>query len=124
MLAIVYAEERATPWHDAAGELRRRFSTNVALPDFDWKGELAKRGLFERLGSSQTAPVEMRQTVADYIAAQHSRSGFSLDAMSAARAAQFDAELRTILEPFVSNDYLTFEVVGGFTWGKPRESER
>jgi hypothetical protein len=127
MLATAYVEERDTPWYDGIRELRRRFSTNaayVATTEFDWNGALATRGLFEPFGERQTAPVAMRQTVADYIAAQHSRSGFSLDAMPAAEATQFDAELRAILEPFVSGDALTFDVVGGFTWGKPREGAR
>lgn len=124
MLAIVYAEEQDTPWHAGVRDLRRRFSTNAAYHQFDWKGELATRGLFEPLGKRETAPVMMRQSVADYIAAQHSRSGFSLDAMPAAQAAQFDAELQAVLVPFASDGALTFQVVGGFTWGKPREGAR
>jgi 2-polyprenyl-3-methyl-5-hydroxy-6-metoxy-1,4-benzoquinol methylase len=123
MLAIAYVEVLQSPWHEGVEELRRRFTTNTSSTPFDWKGwkgDLATRGLFDPLGERQAAPVAMRQTVADYVAAQHARSSFSLEVMDAAKAVQFDTEMRMLLEPFASDGALTFNVVGGFTWGKPR----
>jgi hypothetical protein len=67
--------------------------------------------------------VPVQQTVADYIAAHHARSSLSLETMSGERAAEFDAEMRTLLEPFAEDGILSFSVVAGTTWGKPLSGE-
>lgn len=72
----------------------------------------------------QTAPVSVKQTIEDYIAAQHARSTLSLDTMTAEQAAQFDREMQALLLPFAQDGLLIFSVVGGITWGKPKSAER
>jgi hypothetical protein len=76
--------------------------------------------LFQQGGERKTAPVAMQQTIEDYISAQHARSSLSLETMTAAQAAQFDAEMQALLLPFAQNGLLTLSVVGGITWGKPQ----
>ncbi len=103
--------------------IRQRFTTNPTYVPFDWIGELEKHRLFQKLGERNTAPVPLRQTVEDYIAAQHARSGLSLEAMTASQAAQFDTEMQALLFPFAKSGLLTFHVVGGITWGRPLSGE-
>lgn len=123
VLAIAYIgdiEDWPVPWRDGYRQIVRRFSNNPAYQPFDWIAELVKERLFQKLGERQTAPVSVKQTVEDYIAAQHARSTLSLDTMTAEQAAQFDREMQALLLPFAQDGLLTFSVVGGITWGKPK----
>jgi hypothetical protein len=81
---------------------------------------LEQHHLFQRLGEYATAPVVMRQTVEEYIAAHHGRSSLSLETMTADQAAQFDQEMQELVEPFAQDGLLALEVVGEITWGKPQ----
>jgi trans-aconitate methyltransferase len=123
VLAVLYLEEESVPWHEGYVEIVRRYSTNRTYVPFDWIAELEKYYLFQKLGEHRATPLPIRQTVADYVAAQHARSSLSLEAMSSEQATQFDAELRALLEPFVRDGMLSFDVVGGLTWGKPKSGE-
>jgi hypothetical protein len=119
-LAIVYIpEDLPFPWRDGYRQIVRRFTTNRTYQPINWIAELEKAHLFQQEGECQTAPVSVRQTVADYIAGQHARSVLSLDAMAAEQAAQFDTEMRALVTPFAPDGVLTLQVVGGITWGKP-----
>lgn len=124
MLAIVYIPD-GTPllWRDGYLQLMRRFSTNQLYQPIDWIAELEKAHLFQRHGECTTASVTIRQTIEDYIAGQHALSSLSLDAMTAAQAAQFDAEMRALVAPYAEGGLLTLEIVGGITWGKPLSAE-
>jgi ubiquinone/menaquinone biosynthesis C-methylase UbiE len=119
MLAILYIEEQSVPWSEGYRQIVRRFTNNPTYAPFDWIGELEKYHLFQRRGERKTAPVSVQQSVEDYIAAQHARSSLSLETMTDSQAAQFDAEMQTLLAPFASDGLLTFSVIGGIIWGKP-----
>ncbi len=123
MLAIVYIVDQPVPWREGYHLIRQRFTNNPTYVPFDWIAELEKYRLFQKLGECKTTPVSMRQTVEDYIAAQHARSGLSLETMTAEQAVQFDTEMRALLLPFAQNGLLTLSVVGGITWGKPLSGE-
>jgi len=124
MLAIAFVEEQPAPWSKGCAQIKQRFTNNPAYQPFDWVAELEKERLFQQLGYRLTAPVSVSQTVEDYIAAQHSRSTLSLDTMTAEQATQFDREMQALLMPFAQNGLLTFSVVGGMRWGKPKSGER
>ena len=127
MLAIAYVEEqsaRPAPWSEGSRQISQRFSNNPAYQPFDWIAELEKERLFQKLGERQTAPVSVKQTVEDYIAAKHARSTLSLDTMTAEQAAQFDMEMQALLLPFAQDGRLIFSVVGGITWGKPKSGAK
>jgi ubiquinone/menaquinone biosynthesis C-methylase UbiE len=126
LLAIAYVEEqpaRSDPWSEGYRQIKQRFSNNPAYQPFDWIAELEKYRLFQKLGERQTAPVSVKQTVEDYIAAQHARSILSLDTMSIEQATQFDAEMRALLAPFAQDGLLTLSVIGGITWGRSGSGE-
>jgi SAM-dependent methyltransferase len=119
LLVIAFVEEQPTPWNDGAGQVKQRFTNNPAYQPFDWVGKLEKERLFQQLGYRLTAPVPVKQTVEDYIAAQHAVSTLSLDTMTTEQVGQFDREMQLLLLPFAQDGLLTFDVVGGIRWGNP-----
>jgi ubiquinone/menaquinone biosynthesis C-methylase UbiE len=119
VLAIVYIVEQPVPWREGLRLIRQRFTTNPSYVPFDWIALLEQYQLFQKMGERKTLPVSMRQTVEDYIAAQHAHSGLSLDAMTGEQAAQFDTEMQALLAPFAPEGWLSLHVVSGITWGKP-----
>lgn len=123
MLAIAFVEEQSTPWREGAGQIKRQFTNNPAYRAFNWIAALEKGRLFQQLGYRLTAPVPVKQTVEDYIAARHAHSTLSLDTMTAEQAAQFDTEMQALLSPFAQDGLLTFSVIGGIRWGKPLSGE-
>lgn len=123
VLAIVYLVDQPVPWGEGYLQIVRRFTTNPTYVPFDWIAELEKYQLFQQLGERKTAAVSVRQTVEDYVAAQHARSSLSLETMTAEQAAQFDTEMQALLLPFAQDGLLTLSVVGGLTWGKPKSGE-
>ena len=124
LLAIAYIEEQPAPWNEDYRQISQRFTNNPTYEPFDWITELEKYQLFQKLGEHETTSVSVRHSVEDYIAAQHARSTLSLDTMTVEQAAQFDTEMQVLLLPFAQDGLLTFSVVGGVTWGKPKSGER
>lgn len=119
VLATVYIAEEPNPWSDGYVELVKRFSTNPTYVPFDWIAELERCHLFNKIGERKTAPVLMRQSIDDYVAAQHARSALSLDTMTVDVASQFDTQLQSLVTQYAQDGWLTLSIVGGLTWGKP-----
>lgn len=119
VLAIVHVEEQAVPWREGYVQIVRRFSNNPNYRPVDIIAEFEKYQLFQKQGEQVTAPAPLRQTIADYTAAQHARSALSLATMTAEQAAQFDAEMATLLAPFAQDGWITVQVTGRVAWGKP-----
>lgn len=125
VLAIVrISVEPRLPWHDGYKEISDRFSNKPTSFPMDMIGELEKAGLFQTLGRQATTPVTMRQTVGEYIDAQHSLSHFSLDRMTVEDATQFDKAMHALVEPYAQDGYLSFSFVGDIVWGKPLSAEQ
>ena len=120
VLAIVYAKEQNSPWHQELREMTSHYSTRSRSSSRESMiAQLENAHLFQRLGERTTAPMTQHQPIEDYIAGQHSRSDFSLNRMPVEQAERFDAEARAILSPFASKGVLTVEIVGQILWGKP-----
>ena len=124
LLAIAFVEEQSAPWSEGSDRIKQRFTNNPTYQSFDWIAELKKERLFQQLGYHLTTPVSVKQTIEDYIAAQHARSTLSLDTMTAGQARQFDREMQALLLPFAPDGLLSFSVVGGIRWGKPGSGEK
>jgi len=123
VLAIVYMVDQLVPWREGYRQIERRFTNNPTYVPIDMIAALEKYQLFQKLGERKTAAMSVRQTVEDYIAAQHARSNLSLETMTAEQSAQFDTEMQALLAPFAQDGLLTLSVVGGMTWGKPLSGE-
>ena len=119
VLAIVTTEEQSVPWREGYLQIVRRFSNDPTYKPVDMIAEFEKYQLFQRQRERVTALVPLRQTIADYTAAQHARSGLSLDTMSTEQAAQFGAEIAALLAPFTQDGLLTVQVTGHMIWGRP-----
>ena len=120
VLAIVSADyQQMPPWYEAYIALLKRFSNNPKYVPIDLMAEFEKRRLFQRQGEATTAPEPLRQSIEDWIAAQHARSSLSLDTMTSEQAAQFDAEMREALLPFAQDGFVTMQIAGHIVWGKP-----
>ncbi|MGO9450631.1 MAG: class I SAM-dependent methyltransferase [Candidatus Binataceae bacterium] len=72
-----------------------------------------------RIDGRRTFIASCRQTVVDFVACEHSRSTFTRAKMGTARASEFDADLRRMLEPHASHGLITFQVITNLTWGRP-----
>ncbi|HLZ27366.1 MAG TPA: class I SAM-dependent methyltransferase [Chloroflexota bacterium] len=120
-VAIVVRHQRRTPWADAAWQVGGRYSTNEASGSYDLVRELEERDLFARVGSRETATVDVRQSLDDFVESYHSRNGLSRDRLTPAAAAAFDAEMRAAVAPFCSDDdTVELHISASVTWGLPK----
>ena len=85
--------------------------------------ELEQRQLFELHGSYETAPVPFQQLIDSYIQSFHARNGFSLDRMDPLAAAQFDREIRAVIEPFCPHGLVDQQIRAQILWGRTLSGE-
>ncbi|TMC12171.1 MAG: class I SAM-dependent methyltransferase [Chloroflexi bacterium] len=115
-------------------ELIPRYSTLQDYQPYDLGRELVTRGLFTGAGHLRFAGT-WHPTIEEYVEARHSQAGFARDRMGPARAADFDAELTTLLQHLVTagrvrtrpddgGDRLVLRVVAQVGWGRPAGSTR
>jgi SAM-dependent methyltransferase len=120
-VAIVGRHQRRTPWADAAWQVGGRYSTNEASSNYDLVRELQERDLFERVGSRETATVDVRQSLDDFVESYHSRNGLSRDRLTPEAASAFDSEMRAVVAPFCSDEqFVELHISASVTWGRPR----
>jgi SAM-dependent methyltransferase len=74
---------------------------------------------FRRLGARITVPHPVRQSVADYLACQHSRATWSVEFMGPAMSAEFDARLGALLASHAPDGMLDYVVQTRVEWGLP-----
>ena len=120
-LAITGTETAPEWWDGKIGSIIRRYSTNRYFQPYDLIEELEKRGLFQKRGEKETAPVPFVQSVDDYIESFHSRNGLSRERMGEETAAAFDKEVKEILALSAKEGMLEFQVTGHIVWGIPQE---
>jgi SAM-dependent methyltransferase len=88
-------------------------------PLVDLERPLVLHPKFERRGARVTAPVAFEQPVADYVACQHSRQTWCLEAMGPELAAELDRELTALLSAYTSDGRLHFRHAVRIEWGHP-----
>ncbi|HZU68699.1 MAG TPA: class I SAM-dependent methyltransferase [Ktedonobacteraceae bacterium] len=120
-VAIVGTKASSEWWDGKIGPIISRYSTNRHFQPYDLIEELEKRGLFQKAGEKETAPVLFVQSVDDYIESYHSRNGLSRERMGEENAAAFDREVREVVTPMAKDGMLEFQISGHVIWGLPQQ---
>lgn len=120
VLAMIERGELPVPWHDEMHQLIREFSSIPNFEPYNLSDELQKRGLFQKSGKKKTSPVVVSRSVEDYVASFHSASSLSRDHMSAEAVAAFDAQLKDLVQPWLTNNQVALQVYAEIVWGKPK----
>lgn len=119
MLALIYRRPQPTPWD---GELRKilvQFTTRQGHKGSNAIKELEERGFFHRLGEKETAPIPFTQSLDNFIAGLHSRSGFSRERMGQQKADELDQQVKALLLQFHPDGVLPLQITASVTWGIP-----
>ncbi|MCZ6852313.1 MAG: methyltransferase domain-containing protein [Gammaproteobacteria bacterium] len=110
------------PWQAAWVVFLRRW-----LERFGGKYDRARFGdavaAYERwmdVAGRRTFLFDHRQSVADFVACQHSRATWTMARLGEAAGARFDQELTELLGPFAHDGQLEFSVQTNLVWGTPR----
>jgi SAM-dependent methyltransferase len=89
---------------------------------YDRRSAAAEAGRHEawmEIAGRKAFPFIFRQSIADFITAQHSRATWSRAVMGEALAAEFDRELDALLRPFATGGQLQLRMESALTWGRP-----
>ena len=124
-LAIADAKRPPLPWSGALAAIIQRYSTNPNYVPYDMLAAWATAGLWVEVGRRSSPPTPFRQTVDDFLDAQHSLSTVSRSRLGPARTAAFDAEVRALVGPHAGSDgTLAIPVVGRVVWGRLLRPDR
>ena len=99
-LALIYRRMLSMPLDADLKKLRAQFSTRQNHRSANAVEELKTRGFFHLQGEKETDPIPFFQSVDDFIAGLHSRSGFSIERMGQQKATEFDHQVRILLSKF------------------------
>lgn len=125
-LALVEEMHRPNPWDPQIAPVINHYSMNKDFVSYTMRSlaeELEQRHLFQLHGSYETTPVPFQQTLDSYIQSFHARNGFSLNRMEPLAAAQFDRELRNVIEPFCPHGFVEQHISAHILWGRPLSGE-
>jgi SAM-dependent methyltransferase len=73
---------------------------------------------FQPVGHKITSPMQISQSIADYLRCEHSRSSWSEDDLGEKRSAEFDSAMAKLLTPYASGEILQFSVQTRLEWGR------
>jgi len=118
-VVIIERGELPTAWEADLRKLIVEYSLYKNFRPYNLIDELEKRHLFQVVGQETTAPVASTQSIDDYVASFHSRGSLSPDAMTADAVTEFDARLRSLVEPHAENGQLKLSTEAVMTWGRP-----
>ena len=121
LVIVEQSDSLADPrWQGDLHDLIVRYSTNQDVIPFDLMQGIIDRGLFEKRGSEQTAPMSFQQSLEDFVDSIHARNGFSRDRMTESASSEFDHAFVELLRSYHRDGVLRGEVIAQVTWGKPR----
>jgi SAM-dependent methyltransferase len=118
-LALIYRRILPMPWDPELRKLRAQFSTRRNRWPSNASAELEARGFFRRRSEKETAPIPYTQTIDEYIAGLHSRSGLSRERMGEQRAEEFDRQVRALLLQYHQDKVLQLQASAQVIWGTP-----
>jgi SAM-dependent methyltransferase len=126
-LAILTRAPHDVPWHEPLTPVFRRYSTIAGYRPYiadncryEVVEELESRDLFRAVGRWRSEPICFAQSVADYVEALHSMSGFARERMAPTAISAFGEEVRAILSAHADTEgILHMQMVGTVEWGMP-----
>lgn len=124
-LAIVEDRLPPPPWKADQREIIREYSMNQDMKPYDMRtvaDALSARGLFHEMGTRDTPPLRVRQSVDDWIESFHARNGLSRERMEADNAAACDGRLRDMIRGYCPAGFVEYDIIGRVIWGKPGPS--
>lgn len=127
MIAVMGGDEAPL---DAWGGLWREFVDTWLrkvgqIPDWSGRARVAaQHEAWMDIEGRVTVSHKVKQTPADFAAAQHARATWTRAKMGKTLAAEFDEDLCKRLRPHEKGGYVTFEVTCHLTWGRPRTEIR
>ncbi|GAA1607523.1 hypothetical protein GCM10009804_74290 [Kribbella hippodromi] len=110
------------PWLDELLPILERHSRKKTHdPSFNVADAIRERGLLELTGTTRTARVAYRQSVADYIEKLHSTSSLARELMTADEATSFDRSVEQTLSPYAQDGVLDLSIEAQLSWGRPTQ---
>ena len=123
-LAIVEHGPEGAPWQQELGRIIARHSRAVDYdPEFSVVDELASRGLWEPSGRFTSRPLIVRQPVAAYVEHLHSTASLAREWMPPEEAAELDAAVTEVVQPYAVDGELELSVVAHVAWGRPTPND-
>jgi hypothetical protein len=118
-VVIIERGELPTAWEYGLRKLIVEYSLYKNFEPYNLIDELEKHQVFQVVGQETTAPVASAQSIDEYVASFHSRGSLSPDAMTTEAFKEFDARLRSLVEPYAEDGQLELRTEAVMTWGKP-----
>jgi len=114
------------PWQAEYTEFLRRWLARFGrtLAPAAFKAELDTYKPWLDIAGERDFIFEHTETIAGYIACQHSRATWTRAVMGEKLAHEFDEDLALMLAPFTRAGRLHFNVKSNLIWGTPRTSPR
>ncbi len=121
ILAVVTPIQETLPWDKELKNIISRYSTVQDFQNFDLIACLEQRGLFQKLGSTQTSSVTFKQSLESYIESFHGRASFSQERMTKERYFEFDKAVGNLVSQF-TGDVVQLQIAAEIVWGKPLQN--
>ncbi len=69
-------------------------------------------------------PYDFNQTIDQFLNAEHSRASLSIEGLGENKRNEFDCKMKEILQPFIENGILKYQVKTRVVWGKAIHCEQ
>ena len=111
------------PWGKLRKDLISEYSTYKNFIPFDTVEALESSGYFKLTGHRVMGPYDFKQSLDEFLNAEHSRASLSVEGLGEIKQKEFDSKMKEILHPFVKNGELRYQVKTQVVLGKPIHSE-
>ena len=105
------------PWLERISQ--RTFGTVSPYDPAAFERELRRHEDWMEIAGQERFSFVFRQSLEDFITCQHSRATTSRVMLGEALAAEYDAQLRELMRPFVEDGLLALTIEAELTWGRP-----
>ncbi len=114
------------PWQDEERTSMAEFIYRVSgKHPVGWRGTreqlndpLLLHPRFQAVGHKITSPMQVSQSIVDYLRCEHSRSSWSEDYLGERLSAEFDSAMTKLLTPYANGGMLQFSVQTHLEWGR------